>query len=89
MFAQPLGQIQGAMICRALEACALLKEDGEAATCRFGSDLSSQSVAHPIQYDDNGFRIFRNGLRQVAVLTAAPMLDVPMPAAGLLPEHLS
>ena len=89
MFAQPLGQIQGAMICRALEACSLLKEDGKAATCRFGSDLSSQSVAHQIQHDDNGFRIFRNGLRQVAVLTAAPMLDVSMPAAGLLPEHLS
>jgi hypothetical protein len=69
--------------------CSLLKEDWKAATCRFGSDLSSQSVAHSIQHDDNSFRIFRNGLRQVAVLPAAPMLNVPMPAAGLLPEHLS
>ena len=77
------------MIFRTHMACALLKEDGKAATCRFGSDLSSQSVAHPIQHEDNGFRIFRNGLCQIAVLTAAPMLDVPMPAAGLLPEHLS
>jgi hypothetical protein len=70
-------------------ACSFLKEDWKAATCRFGSDLSSQSVAHSIQHDDNSFRIFRNGLRQVAVLPAAPMLDVPMPAAGLLPEYLS
>jgi len=77
------------MICQAHEACALLKEDGKAATCRFGSDLSSQSVAYPIQHDDNDFRIFRNGLCHVAVLTAAPMLDVSMPAAGLLPEYLS
>jgi hypothetical protein len=46
-------------------------------------------VVTGIQHDDNGFRIFRNGLRQIAVLTAAPMLDVSMPAAGLLPEHLS
>jgi hypothetical protein len=69
--------------------CSLLKEDGKAATCCLGSDLSSQSVAHPIQHDDDGFRIFRNGLRQVAVLPAAPMLDVPMPAAGLLPDHLN
>jgi hypothetical protein len=70
-------------------AYALLKEDGKAAMCRFGSDLSSQSVAHPIQHNDNGFRIFRSGLRQIALLPAAPMLDVPMLAAGLLPEHLS
>lgn len=77
------------MICRAPEAYALLKEDGKAATCRFSSDLSSQSMAYPIQHDDNGLRIFRNGLCQVAVLPAAPMLDVSMPAAGLLPEDLS
>jgi hypothetical protein len=77
------------MICRTPVAGSLLKEDGKAATCRFGSDLSSQSVAHSIQHDDNGFRIFRNGLCHVAVLTAAPMLYVSMPAAGLLPEHLS
>ena len=70
-------------------ACSLLKEDGKAATCRFGSDLSSQSVAYPIQHDDDGFRIFRNGLCHVAVLPATPMLDVAMPAAGLLPEDLS
>ena len=77
------------MICRTYLPCSLLKEDRKAATCRFGSDLSSQSVAYPIQYDDNSFRIFRNGLCHVAGLTAAPMLDVSMPAAGLLPEHLS
>ena len=77
------------MINQAPEACSPLKEDGKAATCCLGSDLSSQSVAHPIQHDDYGFRIFRNGLRQIAVLTSAPMLDVPMPAAGPLPEHLS
>lgn len=88
-FAQPLGQIQGVMICRTCVPCSLLKEDRKAATCRFGSDLSSQSVAHPIQHDENGFRIFRNGFCHVAVLTAAPMPDVPMPAAGPLPEHLS
>ena len=70
-------------------ACALLIEDGKTATCRFGSDLSSQSMAYPIQYDDNGFRIFRNGFCHIAVLTAAPMLDVPMPAARLLPKYLS
>jgi hypothetical protein len=69
--------------------CSLLKEDRKTATSRFGSDLSSQSVAHPIQHDDHGFRIFRNGLCHVAILTAAPMRDVSMPAAGLLPEHLS
>jgi hypothetical protein len=77
------------MIRRTRVPCSLLKEDGKAATCRFGSDLSSQSVAHPIQHDDNGFRIFRNGLCHVAVLTAAPMLDIAMPAAGLLPDHLN
>lgn len=77
------------MNCRARVACAPLKEDGKAATSRFGSDLSSQSMAYPIQHDDNGFRIFRNGFRQVAVLTAAPMLDVSMPAASLLADHLS
>ena len=77
------------MICRTRTPCSLLKEDRKAATCRFGSDLSNQSVAHPIQYDDNGFRIFWNCLRQVAVFTTAPMPDVPMPAAGLLAEHLS
>ena len=76
------------MICRARVACAPLKEDGKASTSRFGSDLSSQSMAYPIQHDDNGFRIFRNGFRQVAVLTAAPMLDVSMPA-GLLPKYLN
>jgi len=45
-------------------------------------------MAHPIQHDDDGFRIYRNGLCQVAVLTAAPMLDVSMPA-GLLPKYLN
>jgi hypothetical protein len=69
--------------------CSLLKEDWKAATRRFGSYLSSQSVAYPIQHDDYGFRIFRNGLCHVAGLPTAPVLDVPMPAAGLLPEHLS
>ena len=77
------------MICRTPVACSLLKEDGKAATCRFGSDLSSQSVAHPIQHDYHDFRIFRNGLCHVAVFPAAPMLDVSMPAAGLFPEYLS
>ena len=76
------------MIRRTRGPCSLVKEDGKAATCCFGSDLSRQSVAHPIQYDDHGFRIFRNGLCHVAVLTTAPMLDVSMPAAGLLPEYL-
>jgi hypothetical protein len=45
-------------------------------------------MTHPIQYDDNGFRIFRNGLCPVAVLTAAPMLDIPMSVARLLPKYL-
>jgi hypothetical protein len=76
------------MICRVRVACAPLKEDGKAATSRFGSDLSSQSMAHPIQHDDDGFRIFRNGFLQVAVLTSSPMLDVSMPA-GLLPKYLN
>src|SRR5262247_1011559 len=86
--AQPLSQIQGVMIFRARVPCAPLKEHRKAATSRFGSDLSSQSMAYPIQHDDNGFRIFGNGFRHVAVLTAAPMLDISMPA-GLLPKYLN
>lgn len=76
------------MICRTRESRSLLKEDGETATSCFGSDLSSQPVAHPIQHDDHGFRIFRNGFGHVGVLPAAPMFDIPVPATRPMPEYL-